>query len=111
MGSVSTLPASPDHIELDFWAFHTAHPEVYRELRGLALQLRRQGREHYGIKALYEIVRFNLAIASRDKADYKLNNNYTSLYARLIMRNEPLLKGFFETRERRAPVYHPPIAS
>lgn len=102
---------SPDHIELDFWAFHTAHPEVYTELRDLALRLRRQGRQHYGIKALYEIVRFNRSLSTRSSADWKLNNNFTSLYARMLMQNEPALRDFFRTRLRRTPVYHPPIAS
>jgi len=31
--------------------------------------------------------------------DLKLNNNYTSFYDRLIMKNEPSLKGFFHTRK------------
>lgn len=101
----------PDAIEVDFWAFHTAHPEVYEELREMALRLRRQGRKHYGIKALYEIVRFNKAISARSSADWKLNNNFTSLYARLLMQKESSLKDFFRTRVRRTPVYQEPIAA
>lgn len=30
---------------------------------------------------------------------YRCNNDYTSRYARLVMRQEPALKGFFLTRE------------
>jgi hypothetical protein len=105
-----TNGVDPDTIETEFWAFHTAHPEVYNELRDLALRLRRQGRKHYGIKALYEIVRFNHAISARSSADWKLDNNFTCMYARLLMKNEPALADFFRTRRRRAPdlVYRPP---
>ena len=30
---------------------------------------------------------------------FKLNNNFTAHYARLLMAQEPDLEGFFETRE------------
>lgn len=93
-----------DRIEIDFWTFHTQNPSVYDELRDLALKLRRQGRKHYSIKALFEVVRFHRAIQTKGDAKYewKLNNNYTSLYARLLMQNEPELHDFFDTRVRRA---------
>lgn len=89
-----------DTIEASFWSFHYRHPEVYEELRSLALRLRRQGRKHYGIKALYEIVRFQRTLSSRSCADWKLNNDYTCMYARLLMQQEPELNGFFRTRIR-----------
>ncbi len=99
---IDNLPELDD-IEASFWAFHLANPEVYAELRDLALRLRRQGRKHYGIKALYEIVRFQRVINTRTSADWKLNNDFTCMYARLLMRNEPDLRGFFRTRRRIAP--------
>jgi hypothetical protein len=68
----------------------------------MALRLRRQGRKHYGIKALYEVVRFHRALSARSEADWQLNNNYSALYSRLLMQNEPALRDFFRTRRRRA---------
>lgn len=94
----------PDRIERDFWAFHIANPRVYTELRDHALHLRRKGRTHYGVKALFEVVRFHRALETTDKCkEWRLNNNYTALYARLLMTNEPELRDFFRTRVRRAP--------
>ena len=106
-----TLAPSPvfdtddlDRIERDFWAFHIANPRVYTELRDHALHLRRKGRTHYGVKALFEVVRFHRALETTDKCkEWRLNNSFTSLYARLLMANEPELRGFFRTRVRRAP--------
>ena len=45
------------------------------------------------------MVRFHHALSTNDP-DYKLNNNFTSLYSRLLMDNETELQGFFRTRER-----------
>jgi hypothetical protein len=65
----------------------------------MALEMRRRGHRQYGIKALFEVLRFNHAM--RTEGDiFKLNNNYTALYARLLMDNEPELDDFFETRRR-----------
>ena len=53
------------------------------------------------MKALFERVRWHVAIEQGDDV-FKVNNNLTSHYARLIMTCEPDLAEFFETRELRA---------
>lgn len=107
---MTVAPAPPfdldeaDRIERAFWAFHVGNPRVYTELRNHALHLRRKGHTHYGVKALFEVVRFHRAMETTDKCEeWRLNNNYTALYARLLMANEPELRDFFRTRVRRAP--------
>lgn len=82
-----------------FAAFHAANPHVYDSLRDMALTLKAQGSRQYGMKALFEVLRFNNALRTQGDA-FKLNNNYTSHYARLLMDEVPELAGFFETRER-----------
>lgn len=85
-------------LEEDFSRFHAANPHVYQALRQVALHAARRGRK-VGIKAIYERVRWEYQVeTSRQEDAYKLNNNYTSRYARLLMENEPDLAGFFETR-------------
>jgi len=85
--------------EADFWRFHRNHPEVYAELVRLAQQATRAGRRKFGMKALWEVMRWNFWLKpGGDK--FKLNNNYPSFYARLIMEREPDLAGVFETRGR-----------
>jgi len=81
-----------------FEAFHEAHPEVYAELRALALRLRTAGVKRYGMKSLWEVLRWHRALEKTEER--KLNNDYTAYYARLLMANEPELEGFFETREQ-----------
>lgn len=86
-------------IEERFDAFHGRNPQVYKALRQLALDMRGRGVRHYGIKALFEVLRYEYALRTEGDT-FKLNNNYTALYARLLMEQEPELAGFFETRRR-----------
>lgn len=82
-----------------FQQFHQANPHVFTALRALALQLKRRGLRKYGMKGLFEVLRWQHAMYTDDPAsDFKLNNNYTSFYARLLMEREPELDGFFEVR-------------
>ena len=88
-------------IDADFRAFHAEHPEVYAELVRRAVIAKANGFKRYGIKALIEVVRWYFHFERPKNAPFKINNNFTSRYARLIMEREVDLVGFFETRELR----------
>lgn len=85
-----------------FQRFHQENPHVYAQLERLAFKLRNKGVEKWGAKALWEVLRYELAIATNAPVgSFRLNNNHTAYYARLLMeRNPEDLAGFFETRER-----------
>lgn len=84
-------------LEAEFLAFHKERPCVYTRLVSLARDLKRRGHTKVGIAMLYEVVRWQqYTVNTQD--DYKLNNNYRAYYARLIMKQEADLAGFFETR-------------
>jgi hydrogenase maturation factor len=95
-------------IELAFQQFHVENPEVYRQLVRLARQWKAAGKAKLGIKTLFEKLRWEWHVSGiADSEGYKLNNNYTALYARMIMDREADLKGLFETRSlasERAPM-------
>jgi len=82
-----------------FLVFHRDNPHVYQELKKLAFSLTKRGFSKYSIKGLFEVLRYNESIQTSGR-DFKLNNNYTSLYARMLMQNEASLVGFFSTRMR-----------
>lgn len=88
-------------IQERFEAFHSANPQVYFALRSLALRLVRNGVRKYGVKGLFERLRWEYAMQTQGES-YKLCNDYSSRYARLLMEREPELAGFFEMRELRA---------
>lgn len=85
-------------LDAQFEEFHKNNPEVYQELVRLARQMKARGHKQIGIKMLWEVLRWERAMKTTDQTEWKLNNNYTSRYARLIMENEPDLEGFFVTR-------------
>lgn len=83
-----------------FRDFHAANPNVYSELVTLARKLRARGHQRYSIAGLFEVLRFRHALKTVGD-DRKLNNSYKPYFARLIMENEPDLRGFFETRKQK----------
>lgn len=83
-----------------FWQFHCENPHVYDLLVKLARDVKARGKGSYGMKAIYERARWFYNIEKGDR-EFKLNNNFTAYYARLIMENEPDLQDFFETRKQR----------
>lgn len=86
-------------VEERFESFHKANPHVYEALVALASSLKGQGRKTFGMKALFEFLRFSYALQTSGDS-YKINNSYAPFYARLIMQNEPQLTGFFNLRSR-----------
>ena len=84
-------------IDEQFWQFHRENPKVYEYLKQLSLELRMRGVQSYSINSLFEVLRWKKALAT-DNDDFKLNNNFRSRYARLLMKEEPELEGFFEVR-------------
>lgn len=84
-----------------FMAFHKLNPHIYNRLVELTRAARAAGRTHVGIGAMWERLRWDYLV-STNGADFKLNNNYRSRYARLIIANEPELANMFELRALRS---------
>jgi hypothetical protein len=85
-------------IQQRFERFHRDNPTVYVSLVAYARRAKSRGFSHYGIDTLFEILRWHTTIETTD-TEFKLNNNFRSRYARLIMEREPDLADFFELRE------------
>jgi len=88
-------------IEERFVSFDAANPHIYNGLKRIALNLRREGRKQYGVKALFERLRWDGSVTTETGEDYKLSNDFTALYARKLMRECQELRGFFAIRPRR----------
>jgi hypothetical protein len=89
-----------DRIATRFYEFHAKNPQVYRLLLTLAWEAREAGHERVGMKELMERARWNYTLHTTGTAP-RLNNNYTALYARLIVNDCPELAGLFEFRTRK----------
>lgn len=95
-----TVPATGTGRER-FESFHELNPHVYKALVTLARKLKSQGYKRVGMKALFEFLRMNKMLHTVG-SKFKLNNDFTARYARLIDSQENDLSGIFEMRERRA---------
>lgn len=93
------LPGLASRLEREFRQFHEANPRVYRTLLRLSRRAVRRGKKKIGIGMLWEVMRWNMWLATVSEDDYKLNNNHRSRYARLLMQQEKDLAGVFDTRE------------
>lgn len=101
------LPLSPSQpadelltIEERFQRFHAANPDIYRELRYLALSEAAEGTRRISPKLLFEQLRCTAATATGSDP-YRLNNVFTSRYARLLA-SEPGLVGRIPMRKLQA---------
>lgn len=90
---------SPSMVAERFAAFHKANPHVYVELRRLALEAKARGLKKLGMRALYEVLRWN--DTDTVGGAFKLNNDLCARYARML-EAEPELTGMFELRELRS---------
>ena len=87
-------------ISAAFQRFHEANPHVYDALKAVALWCVRNGKT-VGMKAIYERVRWEYNVQTDDEP-YRMNNNYTAHYARLLMKQEPELADYFQVRKIRS---------
>lgn len=89
-------------IDEDFARFHRENPRIYRRLVDLARQVKGAGHTHCSIDFLYHRLRWYHIVELKSKEPFKLNDHYTSRYARAIMRFEPDLCDFFQVRKLRS---------
>lgn len=96
-------PSGRRSIDERFQDFHRQNPHVFDILVEQSLRIKREaGVDHYGLQAIYEAVRFDRMVKTKGKDSFKLNNDFVSRYARVIMDSVPELEGFFETRAIRS---------
>lgn len=91
----------PKTIEERFQEFHRANPAVF-QLFEMYARLALNSGKRLGSRAIMERVRWEVYMKTRDGEGFKINNNFTSRYARLLVEKHPEFDGFFEMRDLRA---------
>ena len=89
-----------DKLEVQWRSVRAKNPTLIPKLAKLALRLKGSGIERWSMDALFHVLRFSTAIETGDH-NLKMNNNYTALAARDLMKEYPELDGFFQLRERK----------
>lgn len=85
------------HIVKSFWKFHAENPRVYELVKRFANEAKNSGRTHFGIKMIWERLRWYTTIETNDEK-FKLCNNHHSCYARLLMLEDPSFEAFFSRK-------------
>lgn len=80
-----------------FLDYHQRTPQVYEAFRDVIFKIYNKGQKRWGAKAAIEIVRYKLNI-ERD-GDFKIDNRFTALYARVLLYKHPELEGFIVTKK------------
>jgi len=81
-----------------FREYHVKNPQVYQFFERFALVALNSGMQTFGAKAIMERVRWEVSLMTKDHTTFKINNYYTSRYARLLVEQRPEFAGFFEMR-------------
>jgi hypothetical protein len=93
----------PGTIQARFEAFHRQNPCVLESLERLTESWLATGRRRLGIGMLWEVLRWELSLATTDPSgEFKLNNVYRSRYVRLLIERHPEWADCFETRTLKA---------
>lgn len=97
------VPATGTTIDERFQDFHQQNGWVYRQLEAMTADLLAAGQRRVGMKMLVEVLRWRYFRQTFDPSSpFRLNNDYTSRYARLLIAEHPEWAGVFELRELRA---------
>lgn len=82
-----------------FEEYHRANPHVFRLFKNYSAQALDRGYTRFSAKAVFERLRWHYQMETQGDA-FKLNNNYTAHYARMLMAEDNRFTDFFELRER-----------
>lgn len=83
-----------------FEEFHSQNPQVYEAFKRFAREAKGKV-ARYSSDAILHRIRWWTAIETTD-GSFKINDHWSSFYARLLMRDDPSFNGFFELRKAAA---------
>lgn len=93
-------PAKELTLEERWSAFVAANPLVMTEMLRLARIYLERGATFISVKRLWEELRVELQTKHGAQGEYKLNNSFTALAARMLLEMDPRLIGVIRTRKR-----------
>lgn len=85
-------------IDERFAQFDIDNPWVWRAFETRAFELIRAGRTHYSADGILHTVRFHHALTTKSDDGFKINNDFSSRYARKWARLHPEHAEFFHYR-------------
>lgn len=87
----------------EFLEYHKTNPHLYEAFKQVAFDAMKLGFKTYGANGIFEIIRWKRA--ERGDGEFKINNNYAPLFARLFVNEYPQYEGFFRFRQSKFNTY------
>lgn len=88
------------HIVEKFLVFHQNNPHIYPLFKKYSAMVMNSGRKRYSIKTIIERIRWHVDVETKGE-EFKINNNHSSCYVRLLIMDHPQYADFFKTRSTR----------
>ena len=88
-------------VQQRFEIFDEQHPEVWVLFVQFSQQVRAAGRDKYSARAIIHRIRWHYAVNPERDEGFKINDVFSSRYARKLLEDDPTFVGFFELRELR----------
>lgn len=85
-------------IQEKFEEFHKQNPKIYLLLKKFSKKIMERGYDTYSINAVFERIRWHVEVDTAGDS-FKMNNNYRSRYARMLMEENPEFEGLYRTRQ------------
>jgi len=87
----------------EFLEYHKTNPHLYDAFKAVAFDAMKMGFKTYGANGIFEIIRWKRA--ERGEGEFKINNNYAPLFARLFANEYPQYRAFFKFRRSKFSEY------
>lgn len=94
-------PRIIDALEIAFERFDRCNPHIYELFTKFTLEAIKAGRTAYSSRTIFHRIRWHVEVDTVSDDRFKINNNHSPYYARKLMDQMPVIKGFFRTREIR----------
>lgn len=94
---------NPEQLALElndekFCLYHKQNPQVYVEFKKFTFKTIKKGFKNYSAKGIFELIRWHSGVSADGSDGFKVNNNYTSFYARLFEKDYPKHAEYFRKR-------------
>jgi len=84
----------PDSKIKKFQKWHNENPHVFAKFKELAFEMKKTGRSRYSAETIINVLRWHTDLATTGD-EFKISNDYRSIYARLLVCQHPEFDGFF----------------
>lgn len=87
--------------------FHKANPHILTTLTEMAYKASQAGHRNIGIAMLIEVLRWKTSVETVQTDGFKIDSSLASVYARVIMRDNPDLQGIFKLKQSEVDPHFP----